>query len=230
MKVLLAILYLLPSVLAFSSINADSKPKLVATLDEAALLAKSTFAISPADLIQRAKEVLGPESGVGTLDNGACLAEDFEFCAPVVGPLGRAEFLEALGSFKLTDSFDMENNFFGFQVDPLQTNRVWFFSRVESVHKAPFMGVQPTGKKLILPPQCLHLDFHEDGKIREFGFYTVDRRIGNTGGLGGAFAYFYGVGRPLPIPECQPYKPSFRFRLLNAVGRLLKKFKKTKST
>lgn len=226
MKLLLTIVYLLPSVLAFSSINVDSKLTPVTTLDEAALLAKSTFAISPADLIQRAKEVLGPETGIGTIDNGACLAEDFEFCAPVVGPLGRAEFLDALGDFKLTDSFDIDNRFFGFLVDPLQTNRVWFFSRVESTHKAPFMGAQPTGKKLILPPQCLHLDFNEDGKIKEFGFYTVDRRIGNTGGLGGAFAYFYGVGKPLPIPECQPFKPSFRLRFLNAVGRLLKKFKK----
>ena len=30
------------------------------------------------------------------------------------------------------------------------------------------------------------------------GFYTVDRRQGNTGGLGGAFGYFYGTGNPLP--------------------------------
>ena len=48
----------------------------------------------------------------------------------------------------------------------------------------------------------------------------------NTGGLGGAFGYFYGVGKPLPIPECQPYKPSMRFRLLNALGRFMQKFKK----
>ena len=39
-----------------------------------------------------------------------------------------------------------------------------------------------------------------------------------SGGLGGAFGYFYGVGRPLPIPECQPYRPSFRFRMLGYLG------------
>jgi len=50
----------------------------------------------------------------------------------------------------------------------------------------------------------------------------------NTGGLGGAFGYFYGVGKPLPIPECQPYKPSFRFRMLNKIGALLKKLQKNK--
>ncbi|GAX15955.1 hypothetical protein FisN_22Hh195 [Fistulifera solaris] len=229
MKVCLTILPLLPSaVWAFSSINV--KPTPVATLDEAALLAQSKFPIAPADLIQKAKELLGPEIAIGTVDNGDCLAEDFEFCAPVIGPIGKTEFLESLASFKLTDSFDIDNQFFGFLVDPLQTNRVWFFSRVESVHKAPFMGVEATGKKLILPPQVLHMDFSEDGKIKEFGFYTVDRRIGNTGGLGGAFAYFYGVGKALPFPECQPYKPSKRLRFFSAVGRLLTKLKKSKSS
>lgn len=226
MRVFLACVYFVSSSWALSSINVNAKPKPVAVLDEAALLAQSTFPISPPDLIQRAKEVLGPDVGLGVLDQGDCLADDFEFCAPVVGPLGRTEFLGALGSFKLSDSFDIQSNFFGFLVDPLQTNRVWFYSREEATHKAPFMGAQPTGKKIVLPPQCLHIDFDETGKVREFGFYTADRRIGNTGGLGGAFAYFYGVGKPLPIPECQPYKRSFRFRALNATARLLKKMKK----
>ena len=64
------------------------------------------------------------------------------------------------------------------------------------------------------------VDFDANGMITEIGFYTVDRRYGNTGGLGGAFGYFYGVGKPLPIPECQPFKPSFRFRFLNALAKL----------
>ena len=54
----------------------------------------------------------------------------------------------------------------------------------------------------------------------------VDRRQGNTGGLGGAFAFFYGVGRALPIPEMQPYKPSKRFRLFQLIGKLQSKFSK----
>ena len=92
------------------------------------------------------------------------------------------------------------------------------------------MGAKPEDTKdggvLTLPPQVFHMDFNEDGRIKEFGFYTADRRQGNTGGLGGAFAYFWGVNRPLPIRECQPYKPSFRFRMLNLLGRLGKKFSK----
>ena len=45
------------------------------------------------------------------------------------------------------------------------------------------------------------------------------------GALGGAFAFFYGVGKPLPIPECQPYKPSLQLRMLGWVSRVGKKIK-----
>lgn len=203
-------------------------PKLVGELDENALFSASTFPIPPMELIARAKEVLNPGIKLGMGDGGDCLADNFEFVAAVVGPIGREEYIGALQSFQLEDSFDITPNFYGFLVDPMQTNRVWFFSRQEAIHKETFLGAEPTGKKLVLPPQTHHIDFNEQGKLKEFGFYTTDRRYGNTGGLGGAFAFFYGVGKPLPIPECQPYKPSKRFRLLNLLGRVGKKFSKTK--
>lgn len=194
--------------------------------------AKSSFPITPDNLVVRAKEVLSPQIEIGTKDGGECLADDFEFVAAVVGPISKEEYLEALGSFKLTESFSIQQNFFGFTVDPIQTNRVWFFSRQVAEHIAPFMGADPKNTMndgvLNLPPQLLHMDFNSDGLVKEFGFYTADRRQGNTGGLGGAFGYFYGVGKPLPIRECQPYKPSFRFRMLNLLGKLGKKFAKKK--
>ncbi|CAM9281772.1 unnamed protein product, partial [Heterosigma akashiwo] len=194
-------------------------------VDSAAAYEKSSFPISADDLISRAKQVLSPDVGIGTKDGGACIADDFEFAAAVVGPLSKGEYLGALQSFALEDSFQIKQNFFGFTVDPLQTNRVWFFSRQVATQIAPFLGVKPedTKEDLVLPPQLFHLDFNEDGLVKEFGFYTVDRRQGNTGGLGGAFGYFYGVGKPLPIPECQPYKPSFRFRALNFIGSIGRK-------
>ena len=171
---------------------------------------------------------MSPQISAGTNDGGDCLADNFEFVAAVVGPIGKEEYLGALGSFKLEDSFDINQNLFGWNVDPMQTNRVWFFSRSVAKQKAPFMGTLPEDTKddgvLTMPPQLFHLDFNEDGKLKELGFYTVDRRQGNTGGLGGAFGYFYGVGKPLPIPECKPYKPSFRLRTLNAIGKLAKKW------
>jgi len=196
-------------------------------VDEETMLAESTFPIRPTELIERAKEVLN--TGVGTQDGGACLAPDFEFCAAVVGPLGKDEYLAALGSFKLEEAFpDINPQYYGFHVDPFEPHRVWFMSRSTATHTGSLLGKPPTGKKLMLPPQQFHLDFIEDGLVREIGFYVVDRRQGNTGGLGGAFGYFYGTGNPLPIPECQPYKRSKRFRLLNFVGRIGTRLKELK--
>lgn len=225
-----------------SSVGAFSAPAAPTTtinlpgevnIDEA--YSSSTFPISPSNLITRTKEVLSPQIGIGTQDNGACLSDTFEFVAAVVGPINKVEYLDALSSFKLEDSFNIQQNFYGFTVDPMQTNRVWFFSRQVAEQVAPFMGVDPTvnggeGEKreLTLPPQCFHIDFTPDGLVQEFGFYTVDRRQGNTGGLGGAFGYFYGVGKPLPIRECQPYKPSLRFRMLGLLGKIGKKFSSKK--
>ena len=213
---------------ATSTTETISKPMFDDFLDEEAMFSKSSFPIEPEDLIVRAKEVLSPSVGIGTKDNGDCLAEDFEFCAAVIGPIGRDEYLGALGSFSLEEAFDITPSFFGITVDPTQPNRVWFFNRVKGIHKGEFMGAEPTGKEIIYPPQVLHLDFNAQGKVKEFGFYTADRRQGNTGGLGGAFGFMYGVGKPLPIPECQPYKRSFRFRLLNWVGKIGQKFSKKK--
>jgi len=191
---------------------------------EAAFAASSAFTIPPAALVARTKEVLSPDIAFGTKDDGKCLAEEFEFVAAVVGPINKTEYLAALETFQLDDSFEIAQNFFGFTVDPLQTNRVYFFSRQIAQHtKQDFMGVKPTGKELILPPQTFHVDYNEQGLITELGFYTVDRRQGNTGGLGGAFGYFYGVGKPLPFPECQPFKGSLRFRGLMMIGNIVKK-------
>ena len=107
--------------------------------------------------------------------------------------------LGALGSFKLEEAFpDINPNYYGFFVDPFEPHRVWFTSRSTGTHTGPLLGKPPTGKKVVLPPQQFHLDFAPDGLLREIGFYTVDRRQGNTGGLGGAFGYFYGTGNPLP--------------------------------
>lgn len=210
-----------------SGMKLSARP--VEVVDEKAAFSKSTFPIGPEDLILRAKQVIGADIGIGTKDGGECLADDFCFCAAVVGPLPKSEYLGALGSFNLEDSFDITQNAFGFNVDPLQPNRVWWFSRQVAKHVNTFAGVEASGNELELPPQVLHLDFNEDGKVREFGFYTVDRRQGNTGGLGGAFGYFYGVGKKLGFPEAMPYKPSFRFRMLQKIGALARRLQNKKS-
>ena len=67
--------------------------------------------------------------------------------------------------------------------------------------------------------------FNADAKVTKFNMGTpVDRTAGNTGGLGGLFAYLHFVGKPLPIPECRPYRKSWQFYLLDTVGAALAKF------
>ena len=86
-------------------------------IDITQAFAKSTFPIAPDALISRTKEVLSPLIELGTKDGGKCLADDFEFVAAVVGPIPKEDYLKALGGFKLTESFDIEQNYFGFVVD-----------------------------------------------------------------------------------------------------------------
>ena len=71
------------------------------------------------------------------------------------------------------------------------------------------------------PPQAMSLKFSEDGKVIKYTIgHVMECSLGNNGGLGGIFGPAYAIGKPLPIPEAQPYKPSKRFRLLQAVGSL----------
>merc|ERR1712094_19696 len=137
-------------------------------VDEEALFLASDFPIKPEDLIARAKEVL--TAGIGTKDEGVCLAEGFEFCAPVVGPLPKEEYLKALGNFKLEESFDLNAQYHLFRVDPTQTNRVWFHTRTLGKHVADSTVFgKATNKEIVNPPQCMHLDFTADGLVKEFG-------------------------------------------------------------
>ena len=144
-------------------------------VDEEALFLASDFPIKPEDIIARAKEVL--TLGLGTKDEGACLAEGFEFCAAVVGPIGKEKYLEALGDFKLEESFDVNAQYHMFRVDPLQTNRVWFHTRTLATHVADSkLFGKATGKEIVNPPQCMHMDFTADGLVKEVGFYTARMR------------------------------------------------------
>ena len=51
--------------------------------------------------------------------------------------------------------------------------------------------------------------------------YCMDKRIGNTEGLGGVFALLKGIGKPLPFPEAQRlYTPSLRFEAFERIAKV----------
>ena len=71
-------------------------------VDEAGMLAASSFPIPPADLIAKCKLILAKNNGG---EDPSLLASDFEFVAPVVGPLEKERFLAAFQSFKIDEGF-----------------------------------------------------------------------------------------------------------------------------
>eukprot|EP00092_Neocalanus_flemingeri_P035675 GFUD01038841.1.p1 GENE.GFUD01038841.1~~GFUD01038841.1.p1 ORF type:complete len:269 (+),score=72.90 GFUD01038841.1:50-856(+) len=182
-------------------------------LDEQSMLNNSDFPIKPADLIEKCKVVVRHQFGS---EKPELLSEDFQFIFPVVGPLPKAEFVEAFSSFKVEEAFTGSYNYFGFNVDPMEPNRVWFFSRGVLTHSGVLlfgaMKMKPTGTTVVTPPQVLSMSFNREGECYKMtGGYSVDRTVGNTGGLGAIFGLIHAIGGSLPFPEGKPWKPSLRW-------------------
>lgn len=194
-------------------------------LDVQATLAKSTFPIKPEALEAKAREVLKSQFGTAEGSDASCLAEDFQFVAPIVGPLSKSEFTKAFGSFKLKDAVpDLKDNFW-FQVDPLEPNRVWFLGRSTGTHTGTLQfgrGLPATNKEIRNPPQGQSLLFDEQGKVYTLTVgYCMDKRIGNTEGLGGVFGILKAVGKPLPFPEAQRlYSPSLQYEAFEHIAKI----------
>jgi len=191
-------------------------------IDVAKSLAKSNYPIPPHELIALCKALLKKDFGCSSPE---LLAEDFQFVAPIVGPLSKQEFTKSFSEFGVKVAFpDARENFFGFSVDPQEPNRVWMFSRASSTHTGPlkFGGrvIQPTNVHVVHPPQALSMLFDEDGQCYTLTVgYVMDKRIGNTGGMGGLFGPLYAVGHGLPVLEGKPWKPSLRLQALERVQK-----------
>jgi len=185
-------------------------------VDEKVTLSTKKFPISKEELIAKTKKLISPEAEFGS-KNPDLLADDFQFVFPVVGPLSKIEFCTIFGSFKVKDAFpDTQSNFFGFTVDPLEPNRVWFFTRATMTHTGSLKfgrkEFKPTGKEVVITPQCLSMSFDKEGRCYKFtGGYSIDRTTGNCGGLGGLFGIIHSIGAALPFPEAKPWKPSLEW-------------------
>ena len=182
-------------------------------VDEAAMLASSTFPVSPETLIANTKRILAKNNGA---EEPALLASDFKFVAPVVGPLGKEEFLKAFASFKIEEGFpDAKFGYYAFRVDPFEPNRVWYDARFTGTNTGKLAGsLEPTNKRVEAPPQACSMLFNEKGEATQLTVgYVMDRQLGNTGGLGGVFGILYAIGYGLPFPEAQPWQKSIQYDL-----------------
>jgi len=195
-------------------------------LDTKAMLAKSNFNIKPDTLIERCKEVVDKNIG---LENPDDLADDFSFQFPVIGPLTKSEYIKAVQGFELKALFpDLNPQFCDFRVDPFQPNRVWFTANFEATHTGDTkLFGKATGRRVICPPQAISLTFNADGKVvRYTGGYVMDKTLGNSGGMGGAFGPLWAIGKGFPFPEAKPYSPSIQFRIFSFIGSLAQRFSK----
>jgi len=199
----------------------------ISEIDAAATLKKSTYPISPKALIAKCKTIIANEFGtrVGGQSPDELLADDFHFVAPIVGPLVKSEFLSQFGKFKLREALPdfKENN--TFQVDPLEPNRVWFLSRATGTHTGPLtlpgLVVAATGAKICMPPQASSMLFDAQGLCYTLTVgYTMDKRIGNTSGLGALFGILKAVGKPIPAPEGNAlYTQTIGFEAILRIGK-----------
>merc|ERR1719491_2561082 len=200
-------------------------------IDEPEALANNRPANAlPADeMILIAKKFLASSGGLG--GDPEMLSSDFKFEGPVVGPLPKQEFVDAIGSVDFAGAFpEFVSEFYGFHVDPFEGDRVWYTARGRGKNTGPLIPFVPeksgTGKMLVNPPQVCSITIdHSTGLISKYTIgYVVDRTIGNTGGLGGLYGVLYALGRPFPFPEANPWQESLRYTLFKKIGGLAAKF------
>jgi len=200
-------------------------------VDEDAMQRARSFPMGEEELIRRAKLYLALNQDDVTAPE--LLAEDFEFCAPIIGPLGKAKYIEQFRAFDFRAAFpDANNAWHHFRVDPFEPNRVWFTTRGSGTNTGPAAPLitEPTGKRFENPPQACSLRFNEAGEANQYTIgYVMDRRVGNTGGIGGLFGILYAVGKPFPYPEAQPYQPSWQRVLFNSAVQFLASLQPQKS-
>ena len=161
-----------------------------------------------------AQELFATDTGV---TDDSMLSESFRFEFPVIS-LPKQQYLRAVRSFQLRRAFpNLDAHAYDWRVDRYEPNRVWFTTRVTATHAEDFsfgsVRVKASGKTIQGAPEVNSYVFDEEGKCVAFtGGYVVDRRVGNTKGVGAVFGLLAALGAPVP--------GTFGFRVASFVGRV----------
>lgn len=144
------------------------------------------------------------ESRLG-LDDASLLRDDFALTTPHGGALRKDMYLRAASLGNVTDAFpDLDYKWRDLRVCPFDVNRVWYTSSPVGTHLADLRlptaeVVQATGRRWISPPVCGSAQFDRDGRCTAItASYVMDRRLGNTSGLGGVLGLREAIGAPSP--------------------------------
>jgi len=139
------------------------------------------------------------------------MADDFVFRGPVIGPLCKKDYVATLTSMSaggkagFDSAFpDLQSDVFGFTVDPIEPNRVWYFVRSNGTFTGPFDSptagrLEPTGAKYISPPEARSILIDNEGKVKYQSVgYSMDRFTGDTtNGKAAVFGLYEVMGQPL---------------------------------
>lgn len=182
------------------------------------------FPFSSSELLEKCRYAILRLFG---FNDYSVLSDDFIFRGPVIGPVTGAELRGTFKKFDLKAAFpDAPGTGYNLWVDPHQPSRVFWVALTDGVHKGQLGHIAPTGKHVRTPPQVASFNFNNEGKVNHLtAGYILDRDVGNSGGMGALFGVVYAVGHPFPMPECQPYKLSWQFWLLQKIDKWSKYFK-----
>mmetsp|Transcript_3615 Transcript_3615/g.7903 ORF Transcript_3615/g.7903 Transcript_3615/m.7903 type:complete len:377 (-) Transcript_3615:420-1550(-) len=81
------------------------------------------------------------------------LADDFVFRSPVIGPLTKWDYIEALDYFRVYEAFpDINPNCYGFTVDIIEPLKVRFFVKATGTYQNPLGGFLGSTAARLTPP------------------------------------------------------------------------------
>lgn len=183
--------------------------------------AKADEKLDDERLLTLAEQLIAADFGAS---DPTLLADSFEFCGPAVGPLRKDAFLAVWRSLRIAEGLpDLQWNYRDASICPYDVNRVWYTSSPTGTHTATLhLGdkeYSATGKRWVSPPERGSMTFDGNGKcISLTGGYIMDRRMGNTDGLGGVYGLCAALGLPTPTPAALLRTPTQNWGRLTGGG------------
>jgi len=185
----------------------------------------------PESLLRRTKEILSTNFAI---DDPSLLSDDFLFIGPDViseGPLSKREYLAAGKFFYLPSTFpDLNYRAHDFRINNDDPLTVRFTARTVGTMRGELRLrneiLRPNGKQMVCPPEAISMTFDGvTGRLSKLctGF-TMDRLVGNTGGLCAVKAAATVAGAPRPngrfIPPPRSCVGSSRGRRNRGMSRM----------
>lgn len=174
------------------------------------------------ELIKAADNFMTSGTGYYSPIDVNALSDDFVFRGPVIGPLGKDDYVDVLEYFSVYKAIpDIEPNCWGFSVDPQDPYRVWFFLRATGTYQQPLGGFlgniaspPPDSREYHGSPEAWSLTFDEERKVQYISAgYVVDLfdQKATTGGKGLTFGILATLGLLLPSGSGSPILQAIQY-------------------